>query len=226
MKTICFASSKGGVGKSTLTAALAGAYAARDQRVLIFDLDANQTIINWLKAAPQPGISARIATGDSIVSDIDAEADAGQYDIILIDVAGVYERALQKAMFKSDLVIVPCKPSAPDFTEAFKVIRDLMEMCKAFNTTIPYRVLINEYSGLNLPTQRHAVSEIARLKLRRFDRVVYNRPTYIRMFMEGSPPHLANQANESNQKAAAELDELIAEIDAATQGEHQRRASA
>jgi cellulose biosynthesis protein BcsQ len=45
---ITFASSKGGVGKSTSCVALAGAYARAGQRVHIIDLDGNKTASRWL----------------------------------------------------------------------------------------------------------------------------------------------------------------------------------
>jgi chromosome partitioning protein len=45
---ITLASSKGGVGKSTTCAALAGAYAKAGERVHIVDLDNNRTVSRWL----------------------------------------------------------------------------------------------------------------------------------------------------------------------------------
>ena len=45
---ITFASSKGGVGKSTSCVTLSGAYARAGQRVHIIDLDGNKTASRWL----------------------------------------------------------------------------------------------------------------------------------------------------------------------------------
>ena len=44
---ITLASSKGGVGKSTVTGCLAGVWAAAGQSVQIVDLDANRTVSRW-----------------------------------------------------------------------------------------------------------------------------------------------------------------------------------
>ena len=46
---LVFASSKGGVGKSTVCAALGAALALRGERVLILDLDQNRTVERWYR---------------------------------------------------------------------------------------------------------------------------------------------------------------------------------
>ena len=58
---ITLASSKGGVGKSTTTAALAGALAHAGARVHIVDLDSNHTVSRWLgdgRACPRLSVTA------------------------------------------------------------------------------------------------------------------------------------------------------------------------
>ena len=49
---LTFASSKGGVGKSTTCAAIASALALDGARVLLIDLDQNKTLDRWAQKAP------------------------------------------------------------------------------------------------------------------------------------------------------------------------------
>ena len=53
-----FASSKGGVGKSTTCAAIAAKLAQDGKSVLVLDLDLNQTVARWAKKAAMPGLEA------------------------------------------------------------------------------------------------------------------------------------------------------------------------
>ena len=60
---ITLASSKGGVGKSTITGCLAGVWAADGDAVHIVDLDNNRTVSRWFADAARrpkniPGTSA------------------------------------------------------------------------------------------------------------------------------------------------------------------------
>ena len=48
---ITLASSKGGVGKSTITGCLAGVWAADGDKVHIVDLDNNRTVSRWFAAS-------------------------------------------------------------------------------------------------------------------------------------------------------------------------------
>ena len=56
---LTFASSKGGVGKSTTCAALASALALEGARVSLLDLDQNRTLDRWAKKAPIEGSASR-----------------------------------------------------------------------------------------------------------------------------------------------------------------------
>ena len=54
---ITFASSKGGVGKSTTCACIASALAMEGARVLLIDLDQNRTLDRWARKAPIDGLT-------------------------------------------------------------------------------------------------------------------------------------------------------------------------
>lgn len=57
MKILCLGATKGGVGKSTLAAALAVEASRRNYRVAVLDLDAQQSLARWHgrpSAVPRP----------------------------------------------------------------------------------------------------------------------------------------------------------------------------
>ncbi len=139
----------------------------------------------------------------------------GGFDYLLIDVAGVYEKAMLQAMGRSNLVIIPAQPSEPDVYEATKVVRDLTDLNESFGGQVPYRVLLNLFEPLDPHYQRHAVAEIERLKLHRFANVLHKRAPYREAFMNGLVPHFAERQREPIRKAVAEVDAVLAEIDAA-----------
>src|SRR5262245_55416668 len=96
---ITLASSKGGVGKSTTAASVAGAFAHRGQRVHIVDLDGNNTISRWLgdgRATPRLTVSA--ADPQDLTEHLAEIARTARPDVTLIDIAGTYERALTVAI--------------------------------------------------------------------------------------------------------------------------------
>ena len=61
---ITCASSKGGVGKSTTCACLAGAFAHLGETVHIVDLDANRTVSRWFQDARMRPLAITVSTPD------------------------------------------------------------------------------------------------------------------------------------------------------------------
>ncbi|MEZ5773692.1 MAG: ParA family protein [Hyphomicrobiaceae bacterium] len=213
-RIITIASSKGGVGKSTVAIAIAGALAKRGRRVHIIDLDENETVGRWARQhqIAISGLSVSTAAPAAFNEHL-RDVAAHDLDVILVDVAGVYEKALTHAMGRSSLVVVPAQPSEPDIHEATKLIRDLNDLNDTFGGTVPYRLLLNLFDPLDPHYQRHIVDEINRLGLQRFQTVVHKRAPYREAFMNGLPPHYA-EAREAVAKAVVEIDALVSEIDA------------
>lgn len=215
-RVITIASSKGGVGKSTVCISLAGALAHRGTCVHVIDLDENRTVMRWYQQhnVTISGLSVmQVAPTDLMAHLKEVSQDAHTPDYVLIDVAGVYEKALLQAMARSHLVIVPAQPSEPDLHEAIKIIRDLGELNESFGGAIPYRVLLNMVEPLDPHYQRYTIGEVARLGLKRFETLMHKRAPYREAFLNGTTPHFA-AARVSTTKAVAEIDAVLAEIDA------------
>jgi chromosome partitioning protein len=210
---IAFASPKGGVGKSTTCAALAGAFARRGAPVHVIDLDQTRTLHRWYSRF-KPGVAGLHVEA---VDEADFMAHLrtiypSHRGFILVDVAGAFAKAMIQAATLAHLTISPTKLSEPDIVEATKLNRELRDLATTIGKPIPHRLLINEVSPL-LPTyQRAAMADIARSGVERFDSLLTERAAYAEIFLTGSPPHFADQSREAVRKAVAELDLLAVEV--------------
>lgn len=118
---ICLASSKGGCGKTTLTAVLAGVYAT-DYRVLIIDADAQARLADgWYDPDRVPANITMAKADHKAIGPMISEARKN-YDVILIDVEGSASLTLANAVFNSDCVLIPANKSTPDLRDAMGVV--------------------------------------------------------------------------------------------------------
>jgi chromosome partitioning protein len=213
---ITFASSKGGVGKSTSCVALAGAYAKAGARVHIVDLDNNRTVSRWLaddKARPEK-ITVSVPDPQILTEHLQEAARHYAPDKILIDVAGNYERALTVAIARAHLTLIPASTTEADIYEAARIARHIQTIYAAFGKTPLYRVLATRISTLVSHAQTHGFREIGRLKLPLLTTIISQRAAYEEIGLSGLPPHYADPGRPTTAKAIAELDQLKDEIEA------------
>jgi chromosome partitioning protein len=98
---ITFASSKGGVGKSTTCACIASALALEGGRVLLIDLDQNWTLDRWARKAPLAGLTVTAIEQQKFGAFFRDAETSGKYDHICIDLPGTREVTLFKALARS-----------------------------------------------------------------------------------------------------------------------------
>ena len=127
---ITLASSKGGVGKSTITGCLAGVWAAGGDTVHIVDLDNNRTVSRWFADEKTRPKNITVSTPDptALTEHLAELAATTAPDVILIDVAGTYERALTVAVARAHLTLIPAAPSEADIFEAGRVAGHIMDL--------------------------------------------------------------------------------------------------
>ncbi len=207
---LVFASSKGGVGKSTTCAALGAGLALEGQRVLILDLDQNRTVHRWSRKTAIPGLTVEAVTMGEFTSALKAKAGAGHYDHILIDLAGAREVTLFKAIARADLVVIPAQASEPDIREALVIAGDVRDVEDTAGRKIPYRLLLTKMYPLRTRVTDFAYAELARLGLPMFKTVLVERTAYREMFLNGQAPSQI----ERDKGAGAEIDALLDEIEA------------
>ena len=110
-RSILVANPKGGVGKSTLATNLAGYWARAGHRVMLGDIDRQQSSATWLKLRP-----AALPHVDSwqIAPDQPARPPKDATHVVLDTPAGLHGKKLAHALKAVQQVIVPLQPSIFD----------------------------------------------------------------------------------------------------------------
>lgn len=114
---ITIAQQKGGAGKTTLVASLAGQWAA-GRRVALLDIDPQRSLTRWhgLRNAGLAPIRLSDVSGWRLAAELDRlRADC---DIVLIDSPPQIDTDARLAIRSADLVLVPIQPSLPDLWAA------------------------------------------------------------------------------------------------------------
>lgn len=115
MKTIVFAATKGGVGKSTLCFNVA-VEAGRKHQVLLADLDPQRSLSNMF-ARRSEMVNPRLVTkvtdlGESVR--LLTEAGYGR-EFIFVDTPGSMMPIIRSALSAADLIVLPLQPSPMDW---------------------------------------------------------------------------------------------------------------
>lgn len=130
MKTVVIASSKGGVGKSTIAINIAVCAANEGLKVLIIDGDAQGSSMSWRQFRETDDIKAISITKPTIHKDI---LGFEGFDLIIVDVGGRDNPAFRSGVIASQhgMILIPIAPSQFDITETentYSVIKEVESM--------------------------------------------------------------------------------------------------
>ncbi len=134
MKSFLIANPKGGSGKSTLATNLAGYFAQSGQRVMLGDIDRQQSARAWLDLRPAllpPIASWEIARAkddrEGRGKDGPARPPKGTSHVVLDTPAGLHGKALERVLKMVNRVIVPVQPSLFDILATRHFLETLLE---------------------------------------------------------------------------------------------------
>ncbi len=122
MPVIVVANPKGGVGKSTLATNLAGCLAAAGHRVMLGDVDRQQSARQWL--AIRPPAASSISTWD-ISEDEVVRPPKGTTHVVLDTPAGLHGKRLDSVMKIADRMLIPLQPSLFDIQATHNFVQEL-----------------------------------------------------------------------------------------------------
>jgi len=117
-KIITVAQQKGGAGKTTLAAHLALAWAGEGRRVALVDIDPQGSLTAWHRlreerlGSGRSGLTCADIKGWRVANE--AERQARDHDIVLIDSPPHAETEARAAVRAAHLVVVPVQPSPMD----------------------------------------------------------------------------------------------------------------
>jgi chromosome partitioning protein len=124
MKSFLIANPKGGVGKSTLATNLAGYFARQGRKVMLGDIDRQQSSRTWLRLR-SPALPP-IATWE-IDEDKPARPPKDTTHAVLDTPAGLHGKRLGQVLKLVDKVIVPLQPSIFDILATQQFLEALAE---------------------------------------------------------------------------------------------------
>src|SRR5215467_1355724 len=135
MNVITFASRKGGVGKSTLTAHVSAFAHILSHRCVLIDADPQGSLTLWHAMRPNGGLPLRNAAQgiDRLVAS--AQIDGAEW--VFIDTAPTTWVVVQEAIRVATMVIIPVRPSFFDTA----AVQDTVKAARERNK--PYAVVIN-----------------------------------------------------------------------------------
>jgi chromosome partitioning protein len=124
VKSIMVANPKGGSGKSTVATNLAGWLSRQGHRVMLGDIDRQQSSREWLRL--RPAVLPRIEGWD-IDDDKPARPPAGTTHAVLDTPAGLHGKKLNHVLKAVERVIVPLQPSLFDILATRDFLNALAE---------------------------------------------------------------------------------------------------
>ena len=152
MPVITIASTKGGVGKSTLAVNLSAQFAKQGHDVALLDADPQGSAFKWntvrqfvIDAGTElPPIFAASVQGQTLLDLSKEKSDQGYY--VFIDSAGVDNQSTRSALVRSDYVLMIAAPSTLDLWELGPLLKAIDGLGQVQKRSIPVFLLFNKVS--------------------------------------------------------------------------------
>jgi chromosome partitioning protein len=202
MRVISIISTKGGVGKTTISAALAVKASSESERVALVDLDPLGSLADWWKRRGSTG-SPCIFRGADTASEAVEKLTLDGWDWVFIDTPPAFIATIEDAIDNADLVVIPIRPSALDLLATEDGVAMACEAQKDFLCVV------------NDAEPRWKTTQAAREYLLAADvpvaeTIIAPRQAYLAAMTRGrTGPEIDIS---KDQKAVAEIDRLWAEI--------------
>ena len=207
MITIAVVNSKGGVGKTTLCAALAVRAFQDKKRVAMVDMDPQKSLIAWWQRrgnTDNPHIFEGPDTAFDAVEALEMDASAGgPWDYCFLDGPPAFLTVVEEMIRAADFVLIPVKPSMLDLLAS----EDALSLARQAGAV--YRVVFNDVGPKEKIVDK-AREFLFTHDVLMADTAIVHRAAHINAMTVGkSAVEVA-----SDDKAAKEIDALWAEIKA------------
>ena len=152
MPIITVASTKGGVGKSTLVVNLVAQFIKMGRKVALLDADPQRSASKWnivrdmmIKDGEKlPPLFVASAQGETLAVIAQERANEGFY--VFIDSAGVDDQNTRTALVKSDYILTIATPDPIDLWEVDTVLKLVNSLEKKQSRRIPTFLVFNKVS--------------------------------------------------------------------------------
>jgi chromosome partitioning protein len=182
------ASTKGGCGKTTLTAIIASEIVRSGGTVVLLDTDENRPLVRWAKLGKLPDevnvIDATDKSGRTLTEVIERLRQTRHF--VLIDTEGTQNMLTGLAIQKSSVVVVPMKWSELDMAEAQKIQAFVKVASDSIGRTIPSVIVPSQVdAAIESKAQRDLKDQFAETGATWIDPPVLNKSPFVAMFTQG-----------------------------------------
>lgn len=214
MAVVVFASSKGGVGKSTSALCLGQTLAREGFSVHILDADPNAPILSWAENTNLDGENLQVVgplTEDNIFEAI--EKSKAEAQIVLVDLEGSANLAVSYAITEADLVLIPLQGSQLDADEAAKIIRMIDRAGRQIKRKISYMAFFTRCSFIKSRTNKYISSQLQEADIPVVQTEIAERDAFKAVFTYGGFIHdLSSDQVSSPQKAVNNMVDFANQI--------------
>lgn len=204
MPVIAIATTKGGSGKTTLTACLAEYLRRQGKSVECIDTDPNRNLHDWF-SDPQAGVTCSFVEEEAVIDAAGAAVDRSEF--VLIDVAGALQRGMLYAISAADLVLIPCKTDRKDVVEAVRTQELIESAGKMVRRQIPHAAVLTQVNRRAQVTG-HTRDQLQVMGVAVLSAEIPARTAYQQASWTGSPL-AASEAREDLAAVVAEVSALL-----------------
>ena len=203
-KVLVLASAKGGAGKTTLAAAVAGELLRRGERVILLDADPQESggLSQWHSASSSSELgTAQLYREAREVAAAQARGQALEGAVVIVDTAGSLTRTTLALLTEADLVVVPARAGGLDAARAVEMVQLVQQA-----STAPCVVVLIAVTRSSMPAHIRAELTEAQVKVLRTE--VGQRVAFPTAQLHGTTPTFLPGAG----VAAAEIKSLVDEL--------------
>jgi len=203
---VSVASTKGGVGKSTIAVNLAVEASRSGRRVLLVDSDIQGSSVAFRAAREKDDIQAMSIITPTLHRDL---AAFKEFDLIVVDVGGRDTGVFRSALLAADLAVIPVLPSQYDIWAAGDNVETIRD-ARVYKDFKPYFLFNQVISGTKISQEAEdALKEIiGENGIKLLQTQLYARVAYKTSIARG----LGVSEYEPQGKAAAEIASLYKEV--------------
>lgn len=201
---IAIGNSKGGVGKTTTTLALASNLASEGYKTLILDADNNQHSIEEFHDSGFIDFDLETIGSSKEYNNLPKLIDLHAYDFILIDTSphSHAESLFAEILEDADTVLTVIKPSPKDYFAFKKIMAEILNDSLSKNPNQKQHILINMVKPLMSKSQKESIEAIHELDFNVLNTMLKERVYFETLGLE----------KRSDPKAELEIKEIIEEL--------------
>lgn len=154
LRSVLIANPKGGAGKSTLATNVAGHWATQGARVMLGDIDRQQSARHWL--GMRSPLLAPISTWE-LEPEQPARPPRGTTHVVLDTPAGLRGKRLEAMLKMVDRVLIPVQPSIFDILATGDFLTELAEHKRVVANKVKIGIV-----GMRVDTRTRAAHELER----------------------------------------------------------------